>query len=632
IRKYIDTLLPDGTWQDIDYADEQRSGWKTVEHLGHLKEMSFAYANPKSSLYNDENLLKSIYRGLDHWLAKRYQNSNWWWNEIGVPRAMRDIEVLLNNHLDEQRRNGVIEVIGQYRLNGTGANLMWAAELALHHGCLTENSVQVTEAVRRIVAEINVGAPEGIQDDNSYFQHSSRLQVFHYGKAYLDVVCKLAWQLRDTPWALPDEKREIVSDYIVEGVQWMCRGTYTVPGTMDRMVSRKNSLQAADMRPLMRLWREVDPRHKDEIDAFLNRQESKGMQLTGFRHYPRSDFTVYHRPGFSFFVKTISNRTLATEAINNENLKGQNLHSGDHYLLRDGDEYNNLQPVWNWEFLPGVTLAEGAPSLERRSFVGGIGNGTSGLCAMDYSRITKEKPQDSSELSVRKLWAFHNDIIICLLSGWNCKELTGNPYTALDQCRQKGPVWVGTHGGNVEELHSGKYRHEHVEWIYHNGIAYAPLKPVDVTLQLGPATGSWHSINWQYGEENVTEPVFLATLNHKAEPSSSGFVIAPGTNRWEIQNLLSDSVWQVVRNDAECQCLKFDDGLCMAAFYSPGAVEPDSLLKLSVNKSCLALWTNRELWVCDPTNVGCVITATWRETEYSVELPPGGQAKAISIQ
>ena len=632
VRKDLNGLRADGTWADIDYACEQRSGWNTVRHLSRLRNMSFALVSGDSKLHDDPRLLDAINSAVDHWLEKRYRNPNWWWNEIGVPRTMRDITILLGRRIDEDRRQGMIEVVGQHRMRGTGANLMWSAELALHHGCLSGETGTVSDAVASIVNEIKIGDAEGIQNDFSFYQHNSRLQAFHYGRSYLDVVCKLGWQVRGTPWAFPEDKLAIVSDYIIEGLQWMCRGVYTVPGTMDRQAARLNSMRSADIRSLLELWRDVHPQRRSDINAFLERQEGKGAPLVGFRHFPASDFTAYHRPGFSMFVKTISDRTLPTESINDENLKGRHLHSGDGYLLMDGMEYHNLQPVWNWEMLPGVTLAEGAPSLKRQAFVGGVGNGESGLSVMDYRRIGDDEGRNSPELSVRKLWAFHGDTVVCLMGGWTCRGLMGGVHTTLDQCRLNGPVLVGTNDKPVEELAAGEHRRNDVRWVLHNGVGYIPLEPATLALKLGPVTGSWSSINRQYSDDPVTEPVFLAAVIHGSDPLTTGFAIAPGTDRRRINDLARNPVWRVIRNDAGCQSLSLDGGIWMAALYTPGERVADGEMSLGADKPCIALWTERELWLSDPTNGGCIVSVDWNGSKYSFALPPEGKIEHIERQ
>ncbi len=619
-------IAPDGRWPDVDYHLDVDHAWPSARHISRCRQMALAWASGRHPLHGDRHLAGAIQQALDHWIEHRYQASNWWWNQIGVPRAMRDIVVLMGEVLTERQRAGALEVIGQFVVRDTAANLLWSAELALHHGCLSGRPEQVASAARAVEDEIVVGHPEGIQKDWSFFQHGARLQAFSYGRSYLEIAVDLACQLRDTPWAFAQEKLDLITGYILDGLQWMCRATYTVPGTLDRTISRRGSLRrAADLRPWLHRWLRICPSRRDEVEAFLARQEGEGGSLVGFRHFPRADFTAYHRPAFSFFLKTISERTLATQHIHRENLKGQHLHSGDHYLVRDGQEYSDLPPVWDWERLPGLTLASDAPALQRQSFVGGLGDGRSGLSVMDYQRVDEE---GGRLLAVRKMWGFHGDLVVCLMGGWRRRGLEGEIHTSLDQCRLRGAPTVGIRGERPRELSEGRHDLDDVLWLLHDGVAYVPLAPASVTVRTGPSTGSWHIISTGASEEPVAEPVFCAWLRHGPDPEAGGFAVAVGVSPEEAQKLAEQPPWTVLRNEAACQAVEFEDGPCLAAFYEPGAIETAGA-PLRVDAPCLALWTDRELWLCDPAHAARTVSVDWQGSRHRAELPPGGHALRV---
>jgi hypothetical protein len=65
----------------------------------------------------------------------------------------------------------------------------------------------------------------------------------------------------------------------------------------------------------------------------------------------------------------------------------------------------------------------------------------------------------------------------------------------------------------------------------------------------------------------------------------------------------------------------------MAAFFSPGKVELDGKLILSVDKPCLALWSEKDLRLCDPTNTeqGVPVKVMWRGKTHATMLPGGGK-------
>lgn len=627
MQRYADQISETGTWPDIDYASIARSGWSPIDHLTRIRSMALSLAARDSAHQGDAKLRRAIELALDHWCAKRYRSPNWWWNQIGVPRAMRDIVALLGDDLKGERRDGAIEVIGQHKMGGGGANLMWSAELSLHHGCLTENRKQIARAAQRIWAEVKTGKDEGIQRDGSFYQHGARLQTFHYGKSYLDVVCKIGWQLRETPWQIPDDKRTIISNYILEGPQWMSRGVYTVPGTLDRAVSRQVSLslRGADLRHLLRLWREVDPKNQEEFDAFIERQEGGGLPLGGYRHFAQADFTAYHRPAASVFLKTVSSRTLFTESINSENLEGvPYLNCGDHYILREGQEYHGLQPVWQWKYLPGLTMTPENLKQKRKDFVGGIGNGQSGLTAMDYER----SGGDDVGLSIRKAWFFHDDLVICLMGGRESAKIGDPVVSSLEQCRLNGTVTARINKNAATKLEPGHHDFDSVQWLLHNGIGYIPLNMGGVKVFLGERKGSWHSINRQYDKKETREPVFHILLDHGRDPKSQGWAIVLGTTSEELDAIVKKPAWKILRNDRDCQSIQFGDGLHMASFYGPGSTGRE--LEVAVDKPCLAMWSEDRLWLCDPTMKGRDISVSWQQREYSVNLPERGNVEQVA--
>jgi len=624
LLRYADRISNAGTWPDINYADRSRAAWEPQKHLNRVRLMVLAVISPEYKPQDTQKLRRAIRLALDNWNTERYKCRNWWFNAIGVPRLMRDIVMLLGDNLKGERRKNCIQVIGQYNVKGTGANLMWSAELALHHGCLTDNREQISQAARRIWAEVKTGAREGIQRDGSFYQHGSRLQTFHYGKSYLDVVIKIGWQLRKTPWAIPAEKRTIISHYILNGPRWMGREAYTVPGTLDRAVSRKGSLHQ-DLRHLLVLWREVDPTHREDFDAFIAQQKEDGSPPGGYRHFILGDFTVYHRPAASVFLKTISSRTRFTESINSENRKGvPYLNCGDHYILRDGREYHELQPLWQWNYLPGLTMSAKNLKQVRKAFVGGLGNGQSGLTTMDYARSRR-----SARLSLRKTWFFHDDVIICLMSGGERTNIKGPVVSSLEQCRLRGPVITRTNGTKIRRIKPGNHNLVSVRWILHNKIGYVPLNMAAVQVFLGEREGTWHSINRMYGKKKIKAPILQILLDHGKNPTPQGWVIVLGATRQQLDAMIRKPVWKAHRNDDGCQSILFSDGLQMASFYKPGSTGAAPRGEVTVDQPCLAIWSKNRLWLADPTMKGRDVVVRWNQRTYSIDLPQGGRAEQV---
>jgi len=623
IKQIAATINANGQWDDINYKDTEPANWKPLIHLKRVKDMALAWTNPHSSFYGQQAIRQSVDAALNHWLKARYKSSNWWHNEIGVPQQMRDIIILLQTKLSSTQLQGALEVLGQYHIynNTVGANLTWSADLGFHYGLLTGNSEVMQKSRDLMVNEIKITAGEGVQPDYSFHQHGNRLQMYQYGKAFLWENVRIAWQLRETPFAFPQDKIGILTDFVLQGWQWMARGIHTVPGTMDRSASRRNALHSADIRLLLPYLIALAPEKKDSLNNILNNQNGIGA-LNGYRYYPYSDFVAYHQKNFSFFLKTISNRTLATEPINNENLKGHLLNSGDAYLIRDGEEYYNLMPLWNWEYLPGVTSFESADKIKRQSFAGSVSDGKVGLSAMNY--FLQDKTGQKS-ISAKKSWFCFDDKIVCLVAGLKGDNVD-SAYTTLDQCRWRSEVMVNKTTNKIAE---GGHLFTHFKWIYHSGFAYIPLEDATVGLQLHSVNGSWKTINISETDMPVEEKIFMPLLLHDSlnKPDSFGYLLAYCKTAGEAKRLSKKPGFIIIRNDTTCQAVSFKNGSFMAGFFRQDSVRFGNG-NITVDRPCLVLITGDQILVSDPLHTGEVLNMQINNKHYKALLPAGG----LSVQ
>jgi len=90
----------------------------------------------------------------------------------------------------------------------------------------------------------------------------------------------------------------------------MARGVNTVPGTRDRSISRIDAIRAADVTRYIPLFIDLKPGKKSELLSLYRSQTSSKKFLKGFKYFPYSDMTTFHKRNFSFFLKTISTRTM----------------------------------------------------------------------------------------------------------------------------------------------------------------------------------------------------------------------------------------------------------------------------------------------------------------------------------
>lgn len=632
-RQLAESLQPDGRWPDIDYSGHRIHGAAgSFEHLKRVRALCLRQA------VQGDDFPAAIDAALAVWIETRPQSRNWFHNEINSPRDMRDIVVLRGQELGSLYE-GAMSFLRQYRVCGTGANLIWSADVALHDAALCRNREFVAEMVRRISEEIKIGDPEGIQEDFSFFQHGLRLQQLSYGFGFLTTATQAAWVLMDTPWQLPMEKVRVLSRMILEASRWMLRGGCTVPATMDRMGMRQGNLRGrTDLRPSAALLAELDAELAPSLQEISTRWD--GPPVIGHRHFPVADITIYHRPAFSLFLKTLSDRTERTESINGENLYGNAmLGNGDAYLITDGREYEDFPPLWDWNLLPGTTYVPQCRERVRRPFVGGVSDGQSGLTVMDYQ-------MGSPRLGMkgRKFWAAHGDHIVCLIGG---VSIPGNDdealllkrethpyglYTALEQCRLRGSVTFGVEKSaprTLEQPLPGEV--SGVRWIHHASFAYLLMQPSRVEFRVGKVRGSWRKISESESSDEIHDQRFMPVIRHGRE--SLGYILSYAPDASAASAMAAQLPAEILRNDDVAQAVRFADGTIMAAFYRASVIRGQKADLISVDRPCILLVRDDLITVSDPTHQGGNVSLSLHASPpRSVSLPAGGRSVSLDFR
>ena len=507
------TQRPDGSWADQDYADTNREDWKALQHLPRLKAMVAACYQPGSSLAGRQD---HVVAGLRYWLDADPHNTNWWHNEIGVPRQVGEILLLLGDDAPPDLRARGVELMKRSKwAKWGGQNLVWGAGIQVMRGCLSDSPDVVAEAFDRMWQEIHVGKPgeDGIQADDSFHQHGPLIYCGGYGQGFTVDAARFAAYAHGTRFAIPADKLAILDAYVLDGQQWMIQGGQWDWGVTGRELIRKGKSARLLTPAVAQLAAEGGPRGKELNDCLARLLgEPEAPPLSGNRHYWTSDYMVHRRPGYLTSARMYSARTLTTDGyINGENKTSHHLADGATYVALTGREYVGIYPVWDWRLIPGTTVEQDTPTDPAHvshkgtaRFVGGVSDGVYGCAAMDLA---------VGDLRARKAWFYFDDEFVCLGAGITCP--TDHPvYTSLNQCLLRGPVRTSaTLSG--DELPAGDHALSGVKWVCHDSVGYVFPAPAAVRLRNGPATGSWQRLG-PWSPEPVTENVFTLWLDHGA--------------------------------------------------------------------------------------------------------------------
>ena len=625
VEAWVDALGPDGRWPDVDYDDRSVGNWRPMIPLKRINDLFESYYAPESPLAGHKDVADAATRALNDWVRHGYEEPQWWHRDIGVPMMMRDLLVLARDDLSKEARDFAVKRLQQFNIyvKGTqlhaGANLVWTAELGLMDGVFRGDGEAVEKYRDLITKEIHVSTGEGIQPDASYHQHGPRLQTFHYGGSFLADPIRLATLLRGTPWAVPQDKIDLLAQYVLDGPRWQVRGPWTVPGTVDRAVGRPGTLRGDLTGVTGQLVALASPPFRRPLREFAAAQEAGRPAVRGFKDYPYSDFAAYHRPSFSAFVKTITTRTQDTEHINGDNQKGHLLNCGDWYFLndepRDKQAYFEMPPVWDWSLLPGVIWAEDAGEPIRRPFGGAVaGAADGGVLATDFA--FGDAKSKTVKLSYARLWAFRGDGVLCLVAP-ETADVGKNVRIALDQRRR-----VAATVADLDAPHP---------WLLHDGLAYFPPTGDDLTTRDvgGEVVGRWRDINTGGSTDAVHETVFLPTVTFTKFSQPFSFAVVGGSTVQSAAGFDPDRHYEIVANTPQVQAVWWKDAPVelVAAFRAAGSVETPRGT-VSVDRPCVLSVTANGVAASDPLHKGGPLVVKVGDAETTLDLPEDGTGVA----
>ncbi len=131
-----DTLLPNATWSDIDYSDQDRSVWLTAEHMRRVTAMARAYQCTGCTLRHNATVLANIHAALHWWLRTDPHNPNWWWNDFGIPQYVEIATFMINDTLSDPDYSKCMEILARANGSYTGENLVWSLQVLIGRAAL----------------------------------------------------------------------------------------------------------------------------------------------------------------------------------------------------------------------------------------------------------------------------------------------------------------------------------------------------------------------------------------------------------------------------------------------------------------------------------------------------------------
>ncbi|MFE2373739.1 polysaccharide lyase 8 family protein [Streptomyces sp. NPDC059398] len=448
-----------------------------------LRTLATAWATPGAALSGSDEVADALVSALRFlhdtaYNPDRKETGNWWFWEIGAPRALLDCCVLLRARIPAADLAAHLASVERFapdpdrRTNSptlaeTGANRADKCVIVALHGLLAQDPDKVALA-RDGLSDVrdkglnslfqNVTSGDGFYPDGSFIQHDTVAYTGSYGTVLLAGAAYMSALLAGSPWAVSDPQISVMYEAVTGTFSPVIFDGLMMDAVRGRAISRERATDhndgAAAVSAILLLasaapasvadgWRATVKGwiERNRTDPYLglvgipqvalakkllaDRSVAAADRETGHHVFADMDRVVHRRPTWSLALSLSSKRIAAYEAGNGENLHGWYTGDGMAYLYT-GDDLgqfgDGFWPTVDPYRLPGTTV-----DTRRRADLTGAagtepylpGNTVAGGAVLDgrYGATAMELAAQGSTLKARKSWFLVDNAVIALGSG-----------------------------------------------------------------------------------------------------------------------------------------------------------------------------------------------------------------------
>jgi len=598
-----------GRWTDINYAIvSPQPGFHTDSFFLRLDYLSTAYAKSGGTYYHSAAVMNVINKAYAYFVANITMFNNGaggWFQYIGYPGDICTSILLVQGQMDSAIQSKVVSYIkslatsSYYKTNwNTGANLAWVSDWKLSAGCILKDSSIIANAVNSVASlmAITSGTNDGLKVDYAYFQH---YMIYNggYSACLIPDVINYPSYIKGTAFntTFPTS---VLGDYLLNGEYWFQFHGFGDIVPQGREFSKPGMTTYVGVTNLSTM-KSNDPTRAIQYQAYINNQSNKGpFTQSGTKHFFTSDMMV-HRDSTSYIsVKIPSSRNYLFEIGNYQDLKGYNLGYGFTQILNSGNEYNNIEPIWNWSRLPGTTtpldtLYLNSNAQTKGAFYSPKGTNPLGGGLSDSANGIMAFTATYNGVTATKSYFFLGNAMVCLGSGIT-STYAGNTVTSVNQTNSSGTVTVEKVGGKSSPYYGTQTPYgNNLLWTHHNNVGYYfPPQNANIVIKNDFQTGNWYDIN-HTDQTNVNQKVFSIWFDHGIKPidSSYQYIVVPNIAEANFESwVTSGNPYTVLSNTKNIQCVKNSVlNLYGIAFYSSGTIILDNGVTVSTNKAAIVL-------------------------------------------
>ncbi|WP_068268028.1 polysaccharide lyase 8 family protein [Caviibacter abscessus] len=576
--------------------------------------MCKAYEFLGSKYYKNSELKERIIKALTI-LNKNYyyvggkETGNWWQWEIGIPKAINEIFVIMGNELPQELKMKLLNASSYFqpdaRYSGAseGAKYSTTTEKRLSTGGNRADTVHIsflrsvllndeqgikdaTSAMSPLFEYVNEG--EGFYDDGSFIQHGSVAYNGTYGTVLLSGLSQVIYLSGGTKFEIKNEKISNIYESIVNGYNYLLINGGMNDSVSGRAISNDTDLERAVnfLQAIALISEGADKEDKGKIQSLIKRvliennsynipekvknivtrailvnilkdKKIKAEKLVGSKIFSNMDRAVqFGNKGGKVLISMHSNRVANYETMLNENVKGWHTGDGMTYIYgNDSKTFNEYWPTVDMLMLPGTTESDKERELksgERRAipalntWVGGASNGKYSFIGMDFI-------SHNDKTKAKKSWLMLGDEVIAIAS--NITSEDGKIVTTIDNRILNHNKKVFVNGLEVFETQSIPsvkgtciiFKDEYLN----ETIGYKFIDIQNAQVSFESRIGSYKDIGGK-SKEKIEKQYFKLSINHGQNPQNMkyAYTILPMFNDYEIEdyNLENINIQQLDEN------------------------------------------------------------------------------------
>ncbi|MEH7503566.1 polysaccharide lyase 8 family protein [Neobacillus drentensis] len=638
-----------GSWDTLNKSNDRTYLWKNLlsttnsaeitSAYNNLKDMALAYSIKGSNLYHNEALKVDLLNALDWMYANRYNQQkseygNWWDWEIGTPKRLNDIMVLMYDDLTYTQLNNYIRAIDRFdpdpkvrTLNGvkeTGANLLDKIFIANLRGVIGKNSDKITQGHDALSKEYDyVDHGDGVYKDGSLVQHFNIAYTGAYGAVWLTRTADILYLLKGSPWEITDPNINNVFNWATDSFEPVIYKGAVMDMVNGRTISRQyendhdkgrgiilSLLNLADAAPqekstlikrMVKEWIQTDTTFPNytaglsiyDIDLVKSLMNDPVIQPRGEllknQIFAGMDRVVHLRPGFGLGISIFSDRISAFEYGNGENSKGWYTGIGMTSLYNnDLSQFkNDFWPTVDSFRLPGTTtdgskgvLIDWKAYYNTRTWAGGSTmDGLYGAAGMDFSLANVT----GSSLQGKKSWFMFDNEIVALGSDITSED-NRKVETIVEnrQLRDTGDNQLTVNGETKSSSLGWSEPMENVKWahldgnVQNSGLGYYFPKSASIFGLRESRTGAWSEINRGGQTQAITRNYLSLAFDHGTNPeaASYSYVLLPNKNKEDVKSYSQNPNVTILSNTKNVHSVKETTlGITAANFFAAGTAD-----------------------------------------------------------